>query len=399
MSAPRALRRTTHTPTSQLRARPYHPPPQRPQTLPSIPYVLPKPKSSPEEKKSVFASLGEAGSGWITLRSLLGLFAFLMVVNRLTRFHTSQVHDLEQFFQHDFVSEQENMVSSIRQEQNEMRNKYETLLREKIQLEAELERKQSKTKGLQQAIQNENAHQDSSLNLLERTQLVFRKLALEKFGSGPYFVEFEILTKDKSGGSFPEFFTIELVPLEEMPITIYMFLEQVTRGLWDNTSFVKRETTPPHASDSGSLLSAHAPLSQRMQFMESGFAGTLWSQEQRSASSRGSYYSSCDASPYNIGFNRIRSASLPEFFIKSGHGDKEIEEASDNNHNIECFGEVVIGRDVIDRMMTAEEDRTPQQPLERTIAKVSMVEKLSEGALLLLYTNAREATAIKASRS
>lgn len=62
------------------------------------------------------------------------------------------------------------------------------------------------------------------------------KLRVYSFGPGPHHVRFSVvLPSDKE--EVPHYFTVECAPLDLMPHTVYLFLEQVVHGLWNNAWF------------------------------------------------------------------------------------------------------------------------------------------------------------------
>jgi len=67
-----------------------------------------------------------------------------------------------------------------------------------------------------------------------------------RFGAGPHHVKFNIELPDilKTKASF----TMELFPLEKMPHSIHLFLEQVDHGLWDDCEFF---VNSPHLLQAG----------------------------------------------------------------------------------------------------------------------------------------------------
>lgn len=65
---------------------------------------------------------------------------------------------------------------------------------------------------------------------------MIKTMAYDKYGAGPHYVEFHVRIwngSESTEGSF----VVELAPIELLPATVAFFLEQVTHGLWDDTSF------------------------------------------------------------------------------------------------------------------------------------------------------------------
>jgi len=67
-----------------------------------------------------------------------------------------------------------------------------------------------------------------------------KRIAVDKFGTGPYFVEMQVQLPSSSNpqaGAAIETIKIELAPLDMMPHSVHTFLEQVDSGAWDGTAF------------------------------------------------------------------------------------------------------------------------------------------------------------------
>jgi len=76
---------------------------------------------------------------------------------------------------------------------------------------------------------------DKHLVLTSEIQRLSKTLLQLKFGSPPYFVEFELEVDSETvkGGKF----TIEMAPIDIMPYSTYFFLTQVAAGVWNSCSF------------------------------------------------------------------------------------------------------------------------------------------------------------------
>jgi hypothetical protein len=81
----------------------------------------------------------------------------------------------------------------------------------------------------------EQAYKDLIHSLQASVQRESRRAVLEKFGAPPHRVH--ITVKLPSNLNEPKRFTIELAPLEFMPHSVHLFLEQVAHGLWNGNSF------------------------------------------------------------------------------------------------------------------------------------------------------------------
>ena len=92
----------------------------------------------------------------------------------------------------------------------------------------------------------------------ERSRLAI----LEKFGKGPYRVEFDVL-RQIDGKESADKFTVEIDPLlEDLPHAIYIFLEQIHYNLY-NGSFIQRGESYSHAVvNESSMENKEAPLTK-----------------------------------------------------------------------------------------------------------------------------------------
>jgi len=83
--------------------------------------------------------------------------------------------------------------------------------------------------------------------LKEQIQAMSKRDTLETYGLGPYRVEMELSFPSSSsssasggggGGTDPHFLIIELAPLDLVPHSVYTFLEMISMGVLEHSSFV-----------------------------------------------------------------------------------------------------------------------------------------------------------------
>jgi cyclophilin family peptidyl-prolyl cis-trans isomerase len=186
---------------------------------------------------------------------------------------------------------------------------------------------------------------------------------VEQFGDGPYLVEFETRTwsddddtATKVSTPLVRFFTIEMAPSHMMPITVHLFLQQVSNRLWDNTSFYL---------NAEHLFAAHpvspnGMISKRSLFTTTNLE-TLPFPE---------YNNAYPHLPYTLGL----VGNGPEFYINKLF----------NQHLDPCFAQVVIGRSTVDALFQMRgHDRTPSRirPVEIVKARIIQRSKLLPNAL------------------
>lgn len=137
-------------------------------------------------------------------------------VSRIKRQQEDSIQDLNNKYG-DKHADLEKENRQLQKERDELRIKYEGP--DKKEEEARL-------------LMREKAFQEQVFMLQEATRKESRRTVLERFGTGPYEVEFafEIEDGEKS-------FVIEMAPLDEVPHAVHTFLEQVDHGLWVGCAF------------------------------------------------------------------------------------------------------------------------------------------------------------------
>jgi hypothetical protein len=186
----------------------------------------------------------------------------------------------------------------------------------------------------------------------EQAQRMYRTMVFEKFGPGPHLVEFElnIWEKDKP---VQHFFTVEMAPLDLMPASVHLFLEQVVRGYWSGTSFYLNtaHTLAAHP------VSGNGQASRLPDMEEAGFS-SLSVQE---------YSEAYPPIPYTLGF----AGTGPSLYI-----NKTV-----NRSNDPCFAQVVLGGETVDKMAAlGRELEHPFSPIDIVSTKVVMFQDLSDSA-------------------
>lgn len=150
------------------------------------------------------------------------------------------------------------------------------------------------------------------------------------FGAGPHYAQFTLNLPSHGVRTF----TVEFAPLQHMPVTVNNFLQQVTRGFWDDSAFylkaehvviarpVSWDTKRTKRDDFGEL--AHVPFSE--------------------------YSDHFPHAPYTLGLNGKPSG--PDFYINRmdntvPHGPAGHQKDGSAEP---CFAKVILGTDTIDLM-------------------------------------------------
>lgn len=195
-----------------------------------------------------------------------------------------------------------------------------------------------------QTINLENLQRKDDLSNFIKT------LAYDRYGPGPHTVQFDVRIWTESRYEDASF-AVQMATFEQLPASTFLFLEQVDRGLWDGTSFYMNA---PH------MLLAH-PVSgsrdaYRLPQMESLGLARLPFPE---------YNTGMPHDKYTLGFGAASSTAGSFFFINKTNN-------ASTQSGQPCFGKVVSGFDVIDRITALNTDRTTYhiQPVDITSARL-----------------------------
>lgn len=109
----------------------------------------------------------------------------------------------------------------------------------------------------------------------ENIQLMSKTDLLERHGHGPHLIEIVVQFDSHKGFNDQGVFTVRMAPLEEMPHSVYWFLEQVQRKLYDGCSFHRNAGHVVQAGPAPNFLSPPNPqLNKR--FKDAGFDSILF---------------------------------------------------------------------------------------------------------------------------
>lgn len=167
----------------------------------------------------------------------------------------------------------------------------------------------------------------------------------KRFGEGPHRVQMEVHGTDYKGH-----FTILMHPLDVMPHSVHLFLEQVVHGLWDGCAFV---INAPHLLQAGAHP-ADVPSSQKDDSKLDRFKmkslDTLSFQE---------FNDNYPHDKWTLGF--AGRPAGPDFYINKmenidahgPHGQKQhdLQEEADP-----CFARVIDGFDILEKLFNSPVD-------------------------------------------
>lgn len=173
-----------------------------------------------------------------------------------------------------------------------------------------------------------------------------RRALLEKYGPGPHRVEIQLAFDPQSNiPGTADRILIEMAPVEEMPHAVYTFLEQVTRGFYNDCSFHRNAG---HVVQAGPTANFATPPDSRLakRFREKGLASVKFQE----------YSPKFPHVKYTLGY--AGRPGGPDFYVSTmdnteNHGPGGQTDYDDPSEADPCFAKVVEGFDAVDRMAKA----------------------------------------------
>eukprot|EP00934_Nitzschia_sp_Nitz4_P009162 Nitzschia sp. Nitz4//scaffold297_size22919//11866//13169//NITZ4_008522-RA/size22919-augustus-gene-0.6-mRNA-1//1//CDS//3329546301//9152//frame0 len=174
--------------------------------------------------------------------------------------------------------------------------------------------------------------EESMQQLERRISHSARSQLLQKYGPGPHSVEIEFGFEAHGGGR--GYVTLELASVDDMPHSVFTFLELVERGMYNNDA-IRFHHNGAHISQGSATDSATL-----QKFMDTGIGHVLYQE----------YSPNFPHVAYTAGFSSRPSG--PNFYFNTKdnsavHGPGGY--AADGSPD-PCFGKVTRGFDVIDRI-------------------------------------------------
>jgi cyclophilin family peptidyl-prolyl cis-trans isomerase len=218
-------------------------------------------------------------------------------------------------------------------------------------------------------------------NYKQSIQELSRYAMLERFGPGPHHVEIELAFDPASGitmmndNNSNNKIILELAKAEEMPHSVFWFLEQVSRGLFDGTSFHRNAVHVVQGGPHTNFMSAPGSNPYN-RFKRSGFEHVLFQE----------YHSNWSHQPYTIGYAG-RPAGGPDFYLNM-LDNAPVHGPGGQSSSVEgepCFGKVIAGFDLVDRIHASPVQPGPYHTLKHNVAIIKMrIMEPSEPSLLQL---------------
>jgi len=197
---------------------------------------------------------------------------------------------------------------------------------------------------------------DHKKKMREAIQRLSLQQLREKFGPGPHRVELvldyppdsNIADGKDAGREGGNHVVFEMAPETEMPHSVYWFLEQVSRGLYDGASFHINQDHVVQAGPVGNWLTPpNTHLYER--FKESGYESVLFQE----------YNKKVPHYKYTVGY--AGRPGGPDFYISTmnnvqNHGPKQqhVTYGDDPEDADPCIAKVVEGIDTVERLHRAD---------------------------------------------
>jgi cyclophilin family peptidyl-prolyl cis-trans isomerase len=241
-----------------------------------------------------------------------------------------------------FSKEMQGKLSAIETENAELKTK---LGQEEEEIGALRKRTIKELPTLQEKVDRLEGAKNKMRNSIQNMS---KQNLLEKFGPGPHRVEVQLaFDPDSKLEGTADRIVLEMAPVDELPHTVYWFLEQVDRKLYDKCSFHRNARHVIQAGPVGNFLTApNEGLLKR--FKESGFDSVLFQE----------YSSEYRHYKYTLGL--AGRPGGPDFYINMQdnsrlHGPGG-QSGNDPDDADPCFARVVEGFDAVARMHQSDID-------------------------------------------
>lgn len=167
-----------------------------------------------------------------------------------------------------------------------------------------------------------------------------------RYGEGPHYVRFELDFPDDDENSKSSSFVVKLASEHYMPHSVHVFLEMVDHGLWDGCSF---PLSAGHLIKASPESYTDAEQDKMSPFEDAGLLRPSFPE----------YNSNYAHTEYTLGF--VAAEGSNGFYINTedntdlhGPGAQEHNKLGLGTASADpCFGEVITGRDVIDRIRSS----------------------------------------------
>ena len=185
------------------------------------------------------------------------------------------------------------------------------------------------------------------------TRCIQYNIIIIRFGDGPHNVELEIeypqYTEDVEPSDWPRIrgvFTLEMAPLNLMPIAVNLFLQQVHHKLWNGCSFVINAMhilqAGPHRYTEGGKYDANLP--ELLKRFQNSRLDKMPFQE---------YHDDYPHSKYTVGY--AGRPGGPDFYINKIDNSVNHGPGGQSHHDLHeeadpCFARLIGGLEILDQL-------------------------------------------------
>jgi hypothetical protein len=177
----------------------------------------------------------------------------------------------------------------------------------------------------------------------------FAVVSLSRFGAGPHHVQISVVlheSVDPTSNSSKKYadedvqsFEVELAPIQDMPHSVHLFLEQVSHGLWN-----RREHLSFHVNTAHIIMAGPTSKEARQAFQIYGLSHLAYPE----------YSDSFPHEQYTLGF--AGRPGGPSFYINTAnnsevHGPGGQEQHVLTEYADSCFAKVVSGFSVLEEIL------------------------------------------------
>ena len=289
--------------------------------------------------------------------------------------------ELRERFQQEQVAplskELHDRIEQLERESTAAKKELETAKADKAKILAEQSTQTAKVPKMKERLDKLVAYKK---RMHQAIQHISKQRLLEKFGPGPHRVEVKVAYDPNSniygasdeqqhGGTM----VLQLAPVDLMPHTVYWFLEQVDRGLYDGCSFHRNAGHVIQAGPAPNFQTQRHNLPKA--FADAGYASVLFQE----------YAAEFPHKKYTAGF--AGRPGGPDWYISMqdnsrAHGPGGQGSYEDAREADPCFAQVVEGQDVADHIHQSAVQPGNYKRMQHYVAIVSMrILKEEDGAV------------------
>ena len=255
-------------------------------------------------------------------------------------------------------------------EKEDLRKTVESLEKDKRNLEEEASKNNAPAlRGNDEVRKQVEVLDNYRKGLQKGIQAMAKQRIVEKWGKGPHRVQVSlrfdpstIQPDQPSNGTI----VLEMAPIDDMPYTVYWFLEQVTRKLFDGCSFNRNLKHIVGTGPAANFLSPPNPMLER-RFVDAGFDRVIFQE----------YSSDFPHAMYTVGYSGRPGG--PGWYVNVRDNNDVHGPGGQDNMGIglkgdadPCFAKVISGFDLVDRIHKSPSRADDNSYLQTNVAITEM---------------------------